>query len=67
MEIQVNGNQYSHEGELTIEELLDRLQVDRKHGIAVALNYKVVSKSEFRRTKIHNGDQVEIIRATAGG
>jgi sulfur carrier protein len=67
MRIEVNGSPYHHNGKLTIEDLLGRLEMDRKRGLAVAINYKVVSKSEFRTTAIHDGDKVEIIHATAGG
>ena len=63
----INGEYHTLEDALSITELLEYLAVRTEKGVAVALNFKVVSKSLFDSTIVVDGDQVDIIHATAGG
>lgn len=36
-------------------------------GIAMAINYSVVPRSEWDQTWIHGGDEIELITARQGG
>lgn len=36
-------------------------------GIAVAINYSVVPRSEWGQTRIREGDEIELITARQGG
>ncbi|MCB0834789.1 MAG: sulfur carrier protein ThiS [Bacteroidetes bacterium] len=67
MKIYVNGSDLELREGATIEQVLTHFEVQQKSGIAVALNDKVVRKSDFEKLKVNSGDRVEIIRATQGG
>jgi sulfur carrier protein len=67
MKVEVNGSPHNVEPDATIANLLEQLHIDLERGVAVALNYNVVSKSKFANTALKEGDQLEIIHATAGG
>ena len=67
MKIYVNGSDLELREGATIEQVLTHFEVQQKSGIAVALNDKVVRKSDFEKLKVNSGDRVEIIRATHGG
>ncbi len=41
--------------------------VDRRRGIAVALNAEVVPRSAWTSTSLAPGDRIEIVQARAGG
>jgi len=41
--------------------------LDNKSGIAVALNFKVISKNNWHHCKIKTNDNITIITATQGG
>ena len=67
MRIRINQEYHTLQHAVSIAELLEQLGIRSEHGIAVALNYRVVAKARFHETMIVEGDQVDIIHATAGG
>lgn len=67
MKVKVNGEKVHFEKELTIDQLMDRLEISRQHGFAVAHNDSVVPKNRLAETVVKDGDKLEIIHATAGG
>ncbi len=67
MTVTINGRQHDFDGRPTVAEVLESLRIRREQGIAVALNYAVVPQHTFESTQLENGDELEIIRATAGG
>lgn len=68
MDLLVNGEKRQFDGEeLTLSELLTRMDIAQRRGIAVAVNYEVVPKSSWDDAKICDGDEIEIVRATQGG
>jgi sulfur carrier protein len=62
----INGRPADLPDELTIGSLLELLGSAR-NGIAVARNDRVVSRAEYDKQLLHDGDRVEIIEAVAGG
>ncbi len=50
----------------TVERLLDLLALERRR-IAVAVNRRVVPRSDFGRRTVAAGDRVEILEAVGGG
>jgi sulfur carrier protein len=64
--ITVNGERREIAGGLTVDALLEMLDV-RRDGTAVALNEDVVPRGRQAQTTVHDGDRVEIIVAVAGG
>lgn len=68
MNIIVNGENKSFQVEqLTIREMLGRLDITLQKGVAVALNNAVIPQSQWEKHAVAEGDHVEVIRATQGG
>lgn len=69
MKVRVNGTEqeFSDADELPLAELLERLDVASTRGIAVARNLGVVPRSQWGVEVVHDGDEIEIVRATQGG
>ncbi len=64
----INGEPRELERELTVMELLERINVKyREVGLAVAVNEEVVPKSEYSTRKVREGDRVEIVQLVGGG
>jgi len=64
----VNGAPTALVAASTVTDLLRQLDIDPAvGGIAVAVNGVVVPRSRWTQTTLTAGDDVEIIRATAGG
>lgn len=66
LEITINGEAKIFDRPLTVNELLDHLQIPPNH-IAVAINNAVISRDGFSNTAIRSGDRVEIVRPLGGG
>jgi sulfur carrier protein len=66
IDVIVNNQPHKISKELTIENLLQQLEI-QKEGTAVAVNNSVVPRSEHENFKLTNGDNLEIIRAVGGG
>jgi len=62
----VNGESRELPEGSTIASLLESLGVVRS-GIAVAKNDRVVRRPDYENSPIEDGDNVEIIKAVAGG
>jgi len=66
--ILVNGTERDARPNQTLLELLEDLGIDPgMGGVAIALGLKVIPRSAWATTELSEGDDVEIIRATAGG
>jgi sulfur carrier protein len=63
--IRVNGSDEPFVEE-TVADLLSRHDIEPR-GIAVAINGEVVRRGVWNETAIHDGAQVEIVTAAAGG
>tara|TARA_Y100000748_G_C15501786_1_gene490414 strand:- start:1049 stop:1249 length:201 start_codon:yes stop_codon:yes gene_type:complete len=66
MNISINKEMISLPAETTVTDLLERLDIKRKH-IAVEINMEIIPKSEFDEYRLKENDNVEIIRAVGGG
>jgi len=66
MKIFLNGTEHAIASSLTIEALLQTLQIPSQQ-IAVAVNNEVVSRAAFHEKLISDGDKIDILRAVAGG
>ncbi len=64
--IYINGEERLIESAVTIETLLQSLQIP-SNQIAVAVNNEVVARAAFNSTQVNDGDKVDILRAVAGG
>ncbi len=67
MNVAVNGQRKELREGLTLVELLAELGLAAPAGIAVAVNARVVTRGAFASLALNDGDEIEIIRAVAGG
>ena len=63
----VNGERRQIASGTTLAELLRELGFERRTGIAIAVNAHVVRGAAYENHELRDGDEVEIIRAVAGG
>ena len=66
MIVTVNGKPTELPDGLTIDGLLEHLEVRREYT-AVALNREVTPKAAYAQTVLKDGDKVEIVRPMGGG
>lgn len=66
MQIKVNDRQVTVAPPLNLRELLKVLCLEEK-GVALAVNSQIVSRSQWNAHALEDGDQITLIKATAGG
>jgi sulfur carrier protein len=66
MKIVLNGDPKELPGPLTLQELLDMLQIPFGR-VACEVNIKIIKRALYATTTIQEGDVVEIIQAIGGG
>ena len=66
VKISVNGKPMEIEPGLTVEGLLNLLDVKREYT-AVAVNREVTRKADYAAVTLADGDKVEIVRPMGGG
>lgn len=67
MNITVNKKVHNFEGEaMALMSVLEACDLPQK-GIAVAINNKVVRKTDWPLTTVKDGDSVTVIQAVCGG
>jgi thiamine biosynthesis protein ThiS len=66
--VKINGvlETFSLEKNVTLYVILEKYLKQNKN-IAVALNFKLVSKSEWKKIKVNNQDSIEIVSPFPGG
>ncbi len=65
--IYINDKAHPFEQEQSLTDLLKNLKMDVAKGIAVAVNNKVIPRSEWNNCKINSDDKLLLIKATQGG
>lgn len=65
-QISINGEPRTVPSGITVEGLLDHLEVDRRH-VAVEQNRKLVVKADYSEVELEAGDFVEIVTFVGGG
>ena len=66
MILKINGIEKNIHSSSNLAALLLELEITSPH-CAIALNQEVVPSSKLKQTKIHDGDNVEIVHAVGGG
>lgn len=66
MQVIVNGEKKELTEGLTVKELLDKSGIVTNQ-VAVEVNLEIISKPEFDKHVINQGDKVEIISFVGGG
>lgn len=66
MQVVINGEKKELAEGLTVKELLDKSGIVTNQ-VAVEVNLNIVSKAEFDKCTLKQGDKVEIISFVGGG
>lgn len=66
MEIILNGEPLDLPSDSTVQDLVDRLELNRQR-LAVEVNLEIVSRSRYHECRLQAGDKVEIVHAIGGG
>lgn len=66
MQITINGENREVEQNLTISELLGKLEMPNQR-IAVEMNKEIVRKKDWESTILSNADKIEIVHFVGGG
>jgi thiamine biosynthesis protein ThiS len=64
--ITLNGDPYDLEQPVSVQELLERLNIDPRR-VAVEHNMVIVRRHAFAATLVGDGDEVEIVNFVGGG
>jgi len=64
--IQLNGEQYTVEGDSSLPMLLERLEM-RRGRVAVEINRAVIPRAQYDSVRLKPGDVVEVINFVGGG
>jgi sulfur carrier protein len=67
MNIKINGNFCEIDDNSNLINVLDKIQIENRFGIAVAVNNVVVAKTEWEKYIVKNQDDIIIINAIFGG
>ena len=66
MKLQVNGEEHSIAGTLTLAALIEQLGM-RADRVAVELNREIVARERWPSTELREGDRLEIVHFVGGG
>jgi sulfur carrier protein len=64
--VTVNGEPHELPADATVETAVRELGAPER-GVAVALDGEVVPRGDWASTRVHDGQQVEVLRAVQGG
>lgn len=66
MNLIVNGEDRTLPEGSTVSDLMESLALEPR-GVAVAVNREVVSRSQWQKFELSEGQRIEILRAVQGG
>ena len=66
MKVLLNGDPKEIGDSLTLQQLLDQLQIPSGR-VACEVNLKIIRRAFYKETRIQEGDTIEIIQAIGGG
>ena len=64
--IQLNGNPYKINTETNLNQLLNKLKI-QKTKVAIEVNGVIVEKNKYPKVILNKGDKVEIVHFIGGG
>lgn len=68
MQVRLNGEAVQLPEGLTVQALLQRVGVEPAQiGVAVAVNRRVLRRTEWASVQLAEGDQIELVYARQGG
>lgn len=66
MQITVNGEKKEYPKGISVSELLESLDIDKRY-VAVELNLKIVPRTQFSEKMLQENDSLEIVTFVGGG
>ena len=66
MKLTVNGEPHEHQGDGTVDALLEELGANKEHT-ALMVNGDVVSSNDWKTTTLNENDEVEMLVFVGGG
>lgn len=66
MQVVLNGERRDVPDNLTLEELLEHLKLERER-VAVERNREIVKREDWPQVKVQPGDQLEVVHFVGGG
>ena len=67
MSISFNGKELEIPSPISLAQLLANLGILDQPGVAVAQNQQLIRRADWESTIVHDGDELEVLHATAGG
>jgi len=67
MNITINEKRHEVENNCNLIDILDKIQIENRFGIAIAVNNVVVAKTEWEKYTVQDNDNILIINAIFGG
>lgn len=67
MKIKVNGEDFTFDNSLTVEELLIAYRVEMPEYVTVQVNEAIIARDDFPSSEIHDRDEVEFLYYMGGG
>ena len=64
--IQLNGDPYEINGQTNLNELLNKLKI-QKNKVAIEVNGEIVQKDKYQNLFLRKDDKVEIVHFIGGG
>ena len=64
--IQLNGDPYEINGRTNLNELLNKLKI-QKNKVAIEINGEIVQKDKYANLVLNKDDKVEIVHFIGGG
>jgi len=64
--IQLNGDPYEINGRTNLNELLNKLKIE-KNKVAIEVNGEIVQKDKYENLLLNKDDKVEIVHFIGGG
>ena len=64
--IQLNGDPYEISGRTNLNELLNKLKI-QKNKVAIEVNGEIVQKDKYENLVLNKDDKVEIVHFIGGG
>ena len=64
-----NEQRIETEDNISIAHLLENQKIDHQNskGLAVACNFSVLPKNQWKKTFLKDGDQIDVLQAIQGG
>ncbi len=66
MQVKVNGRLYTFDDNITLENIINQLNISSQNIIA-EVNGNVITKEKFNKTVIENNSVIELIKFVGGG